>query len=1047
MTGSTNTIHFVTYSFLIAATLGAAAPAFAAGACTVTDSAGDATCAGGAIAAPLTIYDAAAAYQPVLGGNSYTPANPAFPAASNPDNPGYNPNPATTTITIAPSASFTFVNPVASTLADDGVIAANYSNTENPAVNNVIVNNSGTISLTTNSISTKLKTIIGDSQVNSFTVNNLAGGVISSTQTYFGSTFNPSKLTATASGTPASYSAYYNGSKLSTISTLYSDDNTNQFNVNNAAGATISATGNFDAAYYGRAAVTIVNAGLITNTTWTSSSTLASGTWAIDAYGNPSWNAVAGSNPDVEVDAYTIVSGAKVFSESGSLPLILTNTATGVIHGDILALDTTAEVQAAAAAEGVTTPLAVSSGNAGPRDTQISNAGLINGNFYLGSGTHVIDNTGTVNGNVNVNQAPQTAIYTIATPGNATNPATGLPSNYVNAGAATISFNTGVSCGSTTYTTDVSCATTQKVSGTFVGGQSLTLTNEGTWSGNITIADQATSVNAITLTGNGFSGNITAVNGTGSNTLNLVGVSTLGTVTNFSALNLNASQVTTPGISLVSGATLSTTVFGRGGTSSAPSAANIGTIYGTLTVKGATTVAPVFTTIAHNGDVYTIASTITGAGVSSVTATPSASALVNYSVSTSSGALLLTTSVTAPSSVPGLSAAGSATLTNLLSYSGANANIQALGTAVQALRSNAAVAAAGESLRPDVAGATVQVPLAVAALFQNQIGSRLDSLLYMQIPGGGSADLGDSHPRFVALAKTETAPQSAGPDNAVWASAIEGGVSQGASGNVAGYTARISGVIGGYDRLVTPGVRAGAAFGYVQSNVHDNTGVSNTSGVQNYQGLVYAAIEQPTWYLRGTGSYGGLDNNTRRTIAFSGFSDTAFGAFRGDIYTANAEAGVPLEYYGAIVVPYSAFTYARINQNAYTESSGAGAGLSYQNSTFNSDRAAIGAKSLIPLGALPGVRALGDAGSAIALEVRGAYEHEFGDTAQSVTAGFVGSGGTFVATGPAASRDMLDFGAGFTFARANVLLSLSYNGVARDSYLEQVGLFKARYLF
>ena len=59
----------------------------------------------------------------------------------------------------------------------------------------------------------------------------------------------------------------------------------------------------------------------------------------------------------------------------------------------------------------------------------------------------------------------------------------------------------------------------------------------------------------------------------------------------------------------------------------------------------------------------------------------------------------------------------------------------------------------------------------------------------------------------------------------------------------------------------------------------------------------------------------------------------------------------------------------------------------------------------------------------------------------------MGSGGTFVATGPAASRDMLDFGAGFTFARANVLLSLSYNGVARDSYLEQVGLFKARYLF
>ena len=157
---------------------------------------GNATCSG-SITTPLTIYDEAALFQPTLGSNSpMFPANPAFPAASNPNNPGYNPNPPTVNVNLDSTANFTVINPATSFLADKALIVANYSNNENPAVNNVNLTNAGTVSLSTNQIASRMDTIVGDSQVNNFVVNN--SGTISVTQTFFGGTFNQANLGLTA---------------------------------------------------------------------------------------------------------------------------------------------------------------------------------------------------------------------------------------------------------------------------------------------------------------------------------------------------------------------------------------------------------------------------------------------------------------------------------------------------------------------------------------------------------------------------------------------------------------------------------------------------------------------------------------------------------------------------------------------------------------------------------------------------------------------------------------------------------------------------------
>ena len=226
----------------------------------------------------------------------------------------------------------------------------------------------------------------------------------------------------------------------------------------------------------------------------------------------------------------------------------LTNNASGVIQGDILAIDTTPLVYAAAVATETTFPVAISGTNAGPRDSNIENEGLINGNFYLGSGTHVLDNAegGIIAGGINVDQRPAIATFSVADVFSTNASINGTPLNgepaagqlYLSAGGTDFAGNTCTAAGAST--TNAGCAKTTTVLATYVGGQSFTFTNEGSLAGNIVINDQPSSVNSVTLTGAGFLGSVTAVNGTGSNTLILNNVPRLTSVSNFSNVQFQA---------------------------------------------------------------------------------------------------------------------------------------------------------------------------------------------------------------------------------------------------------------------------------------------------------------------------------------------------------------------------------------------------------------------------------------------------------------------------------------------------------------------------
>ena len=124
-------------------------------------------------------------------------------------------------------------------------------------------------------------------------------------------------------------------------------------------------------------------------------------------------------------------------------------------------------------------PLAVSSTSAGPRDSNIENYGTIDGNFYLGSGTHVIDNVAdaTINGNIDVDQRAAQVSFSTPVAGS-------VSGTYLSAGGTDFNGNTALNF-SARIPPMPAARRPRKCSANVVGGQSLTLTNEGTWNGDI----------------------------------------------------------------------------------------------------------------------------------------------------------------------------------------------------------------------------------------------------------------------------------------------------------------------------------------------------------------------------------------------------------------------------------------------------------------------------------------------------------------------------------------------------------------------------------
>jgi len=162
------------------------------------------------------------------------------------------------------------------------------------------------------------------------------------------------------------------------------------------------------------------------------------------------------------------------------------------------------------------------------------------------------------------------------------------------------------------------------------------------------------------------------------------------------------------------------------------------------------------------------------------------------------------------------------------------------------------------------------------------------------------------------------------------------------------------------------------------------------------------------------------------------------GSHKGWLTVGRAELGVPVKVDQAVLTPFAGVAFAHLDQQGYTEASAAGAALTIAKQTTNSVRSNLGLRSTIPL--------LVTSTYGFGLETLAAWRHEFGNTAQTVTAGFAGGAGTFFAAGPSPTRDTAELGAALKLIAFGdrQSLSLGYNAVVGSAYLEQSAVLKVR---
>lgn len=375
------------------------------------------------------------------------------------------------------------------------------------------VTNSGTIAVTQNG-------------------NGIARGIYSGENTTL-FTLNNTGLISATRGTSAT-------ATTAVVAGVDSDDDTDRLVVNNAAGGRITATGTNTRAISGRAAqYEINNSGTLTNTT---ANEAAIATFAVNA-GN--------AGDATTVRAYNTV---------------ITNTATGVINGDVRNFDQ--DLQTATTVVNLR------------RTGTLTNAGTINGNVAFGGGNQTVNNTGRITG--------------------------GLSFLDVAATVNTVNLGTGSSIGGNITarglgTNNLNLSGTGTLTGTISGFTSLNQTGAGSaWttasgsvqnlSGNLTVAG----------------GNLTLGAGSTQNVAGLIQVTGSGaqltvnnTLTN-KTVNLSGSNT-----SLVNNGTL----VGTGAAGRANTAAT--RVYGVLTNSTGADFANVAVT--NNG---TIAVTENGIGIS-----------------------------------------------------------------------------------------------------------------------------------------------------------------------------------------------------------------------------------------------------------------------------------------------------------------------------------------------------------------------------------------------------------------------------------------------
>jgi autotransporter-associated beta strand protein len=230
---------------------------------------------------------------------------------------------------------------------------------------------------------------------------------------------------------------------------------------------------------------------------------------------------------------------------------------------------------------------------------------------------------------------------------------------------------------------------------------------------------------------------------------------------------------------------------------------------------------------------------------------------------------------------------------------------------------------------------------------------------------------------------------------------------------------------GGFTVGVDYRIGSNFAVGLISGYAHTNADLANGGDLDANSakfGLYGTAFSGPLYLDTAiTGGWSGYD--TRRTALLG----TASGSTDGADLNVLVNAGYDWKKGGLTIGPTASFQYTYVNFNGFTET-GSLAPLTLSDQHVDSIRTAFGMKASYDwhVGRI-----------IIRPELRAAWQHEYGDSAYSITARFAsGAGTSFSVSSPTIGRDSLLLGAGFAVQwNDRISTYVYYDGeLARTNY-------------
>jgi subtilase-type serine protease len=302
-----------------------------------------------------------------------------------------------------------------------------------------------------------------------------------------------------------------------------------------------------------------------------------------------------------------------------------------------------------------------------------------------------------------------------------------------------------------------------------------------------------------------------------------------------------------------------------------------------------------------------------------------------------------------------------------------------------------------------------------------QVGSAM--LGAMQSVSGTSLQtslLRDDGPQLAALdvlpsARNLNDPQSAGR---LWMRGLSGHGQVDGQHGASNVSQNTDGGLLGADWSLTPSWRLGLLGGYAKSRIDAG---SNASGhITSSHAGVYAQHQDGPLTLRLGASYSSQDGESKRNVAFSGFSDRLRGNYDANTQQAFSELGYQMGEARLLLEPFVSLGYQRYSRDSYDEKGGAAAlHVDAQEQDNLSNTLGIRLASLRTL----------DNGLNMTPRLNLAWRHTYGDLNSSTRQAFLTGGSAFSVEGSALDRNSLLLEAGLDFGiTAAQSIGVAYSG-------------------